>query len=98
MWPSEESSDDGRELWRHSSSSSQHTAACPFAMVAEEKDCHGMPLHLATFFMFAASFSTCRCIPFRVPFRHGSISPRSCVRRFFFFNMPLRPFCVPSAM
>ncbi|KAL1358143.1 hypothetical protein AAHE18_04G012900 [Arachis hypogaea] len=70
MWPLEESSDEGRELRRRFPSSScslllllQHTAACLFAIAAEEKDCHGMPLHLAVFFVFAASSSlTCRCV------------------------------------
>ncbi|XLR54353.1 hypothetical protein S83_005025 [Arachis hypogaea] len=46
--------------------------------------------------LFAASSSTRYCVSFRVPFRHDSTSPRSCVRRFFFFNMPF--ISVPSAM
>ncbi|XLR50587.1 hypothetical protein S83_001259 [Arachis hypogaea] len=77
----------------------QHAVMSPSAMAAEEEDRHGTPLHLAAFFMFAISSSSTRsCVSFSLPFHHGSISPRSCIHQFFFFNMQLRPFRVPSAM
>ncbi|XLR11358.1 hypothetical protein S83_039296 [Arachis hypogaea] len=62
-------------------------------MTAEEKDCHGMPLHLAAFFVFTASSLTRCCVSFRVPFRQTA--PRRVL--VFVASSSSTCYCVPSA-